>query len=193
MEIWILVLLLIPFAMACFAGLYGILQHAAQAAHNRNMERLRVEGEVYNFQPDNNGNHNARYIPSIGRVIHPEPGHKGPEYPLLTSLHYSPNNSSSLSGKPLNVGSDARSQKLVVNHWQPKPEEIEDNTTYEVHRSEKPQEGQQPPELPESTESLSSEQAALGLLGDGLGIMQVAAATGLSEWTVRKLRAKLSL
>jgi len=200
MELLIISLLIIPFAMACFAGLYGILQHAAQAAHNRHMERLRVEGEVYNFPADSNGNHNARYIPSIGRVIHPNSGNQGPEYPQLTHFTYSPNNSSSMSGKPLQVGGDQRNQSaLVINRWRGKPEGS-DNYNVDVEANQTSQEGPQSAELPEPSneppleeDTLPPEQAALGLLSEGLSIREVVTATGLSFHTVRTLRQQLNL
>ena len=189
MELLIISLLLIPFIMACLAGAYGLLQHAAQTAHNRRMERLRTEGEVYTLRPDPNGNMPAIYVPEIGRVIHPNSGNAGPAYPQLTHFTYSPNNSSSMTGKPLQIGGDQRNQSaLVINRWRGQPQDVATDD------QEPSQEGVESPELPApADDSLPPEQAALGLLSEGLSIRQVMSATGLTNHAVRALRQQLNL
>ena len=189
MELLIISLLLIPFIMGCLAGVYGLLQHAAQAAHNRRMERLRTEGEVYTLRPDPNGNMPAIYVPGIERVLHPQSGNVGPAYPQLTHFTYSPNNSSSMTGKPLQIGGDQRNQSaLVINRWRGKPEDVA------ADDQEQPQEDVESPELPApADDNLPPEQAALGLLSEGLSIRQVMTATGLTNHAVRNLRERLNL
>jgi len=156
----------------------------ANRNHERDLERLEAHARVNVFTPDALGNYQARYFPEMGRVIHPNSGNAAPPN-VPYQMNYSPNNSNTISGKPLNLGDNREQRVIAINRYQP--------------RSEEPA---PPPELPgaENTAYLSDvepeptpEQAAANLLQSGLSIRSVERATGMSYHAIREIHKGLNL
>jgi len=177
-------ILFLPLICAIVAFLVWVANFLNENAHNRRIETLETQARVNVFNPDNNGNYNARYYPEIGRVIHPTPGNTAPDN-VPYSLNYSPNNSNSYSGKPLNMGDNREQRLIAINRWQSGPEAGAEKMLDSGNEN-------QPTEQPEDTEP-TPQEAAAHLLQAGNTIRAVERATGLSYHAVREIYKELNL
>lgn len=179
-------ILFLPLICAIVAFLVWVANFLNENAHNRRIETLEAQARVNVFNPDNNGNYPARYYPDMGRVIHPTPGNTAPAN-VPYSLNYSPNNSNTYSGKPLNMGDNREQRLIAINRWQSAPGEGLEKllkTSEETERTETTEQS-------EDTEP-TPQEAAVHLLQAGNKLREVERATGLSYHAVRELAKQLN-
>jgi len=176
-------ILFLPLICAIVAFLVWVANFLNENSHNRRIETLETQARVNAFNPDNNGNYPARYYPDMGRVIHPTPGNTAPAN-VPYSLNYSPNNSNTYSGKPLNMGDNREQRLIAINRWQSGPEAGAEKMLESGNEN-------QPTAQSEDTEPTPHE-AAIYLLQDSNKLREVERATGLSYHAVRELAKQLN-
>lgn len=182
------ILLSLPLVLAAGAGLIFLMDYTRQQAHIRAKDMLKTQAEVYTLARDALGNLPGIYLPEEKRILTAPAGNSAPQYPALT--HYAPHTTTTLNGKPLNVGGAGADQRSIqINSWL-KPathpaegEPPEADTEEGNFNFEESAQLQQPASvLPSPEPEPTPEVAAKHLLNTGLSLMQVSAATGLSVW-----------
>ena len=183
--------LLLPLILTFATGIIFLLDYTKQ----RHTDRLQSFVKIVNC--DVNGNYPVALDLKSGTIaLLAVPGQKPTNYPALTHFTYSPNFSTHLSGKPLNVGNgnDNRSMSFAEHNREFREiafKRYQDSN----HSSQEGQEGAlsledvetlpqlEAPEMPDITPF----EAVKALKNDGLSLREIGKATGLSYYAVQKL------